>query len=97
MRISQATVKAIVFHRNATMSVRLSDGRIITVPLKWYPRLANAKPSARRVWEPCGAGAGIHWPLIDEDLSIQGLLQGIPSPEYKSSARTRNTGHELRV
>lgn len=78
------------------MSVRLTDGRIITVPLKWYPRLAKAKASERRVWESCGAGKGIHWPKIDEDLSIEGLLHGIPSVEYKSS-QSRARAHELRI
>jgi hypothetical protein len=91
MTISRATVKSIVFHRNTSMSVRLTDGRVISVPLKWYPRLANAKASERRTWEISGAGAAIHWPIIDEDLSIHGLLNGYPSPEYKPSRQPR--GH----
>ncbi len=72
------------------MSVALSDGRIITVPLEWYPRLANAKLSARRNWQSSGAGSGIHWPELDEDLSIGGLPRGEPSPEYRKPRSKRN-------
>jgi hypothetical protein len=63
-----------------TMSVDLADGRTITVPLAWYPRLLDATPAQREKWEVCGGGFGIHWPLIDEDLSSQGLLAGAPAP-----------------
>ncbi|HEY5409662.1 MAG TPA: DUF2442 domain-containing protein [Caulobacteraceae bacterium] len=58
------------------LEVALRDGRTISAPLAWFPRLAKADPEARRVWEPSAAGLGIHWPLIDEDLSIDGLLRG---------------------
>ena len=51
------------------LSVSLMDGRTITVPLAWYPRLANATPEQRGHWEIAGAGHGIHWPDVDEDLS----------------------------
>lgn len=63
-----------------TMSVDLADGRTITVPLAWYPRLLDATPEQRRNWCPCGGGFGMHWPDIDEDLSTQGLLEGAPAP-----------------
>jgi hypothetical protein len=56
--------------------VGLRDGRSISAPLSWFPRLAKAEAKARQVWEPSAAGLGIHWPLIDEDLSIEGLLRG---------------------
>lgn len=62
------------------MSVDLMDGRTITVPLAWYPRLFNAKSEERLQWQPCGAGYGIHWPSLDEDLSVEGLLRGAPAP-----------------
>ena len=62
MSTLRITVKSVTFHREESMSVGLSDGRTITVPLAWYPRLANGKLSARRNWEPCAAGQGIHWP-----------------------------------
>lgn len=57
------------------LEVTLRDGRQISTPLAWFPSLAQATPEARRVWEPCAAGLGIHWPLIDEDLSVAGLLR----------------------
>ena len=56
------------------------DGRTITVPLAWYPRLANAKPEQLARWEIAGAGYGIHWPDLDEDLGTEGLLRGAPAP-----------------
>lgn len=62
------------------LSVALMDGRTITVPLAWYPRLANAAPEQRAHWEIAGAGYGIHWPDVDEDLSTEGLLRGAPAP-----------------
>lgn len=65
------------------MMVTLSDGRVISTPIKWYPRLANASHAVRMNWEPCGAGYGIHWPDVDEDLSVEGMLCGRPSVEYK--------------
>jgi hypothetical protein len=58
------------------LSVALMDGRTITVPLAWYPRLANATQAQRDRWEIAGGGWGIHWPEIDEDLSTEGLLRG---------------------
>ena len=67
------------------LHVDLMDGRTITVPLAWYPRLLNATPAQRANWETCGAGQGIHWPDIDEDLSTEGLLRGIPSAELRRS------------
>jgi hypothetical protein len=63
-----------------TLSVDLEDGRTITVPLGWYPRLRNATPQQRSNWEICGGGYGIHWPDIDEHLSTEGLLRGAPAP-----------------
>jgi hypothetical protein len=63
-----------------TLSVDLIDGRTITVPLAWYPRLLHATPAQRAVWEISGGGYGIHWPQIDEDLSTEGLLRGAPAP-----------------
>jgi hypothetical protein len=68
------------------ISVDLFDGRTITVPLAWYPRLLHATPEQRENWKIAGAGYGIHWPDIDEDLSTQGLLQGAPAPRRDSKA-----------
>jgi hypothetical protein len=62
-----------------TLSVALRDGRTITVPLAWYPRLFNATPAQRKNWRVAGGGYGIHWPDVDEDLSTEGLLRGAPA------------------
>ena len=64
----------------ASLIVDLMDGRTISVPLVWYPRLLHATAKQRSHWEKAGAGYGIHWPEIDEDLSTEGLLRGAPAP-----------------
>ena len=63
-----------------TLGVDLMGGRTITVPLAWYPRLADASPEQLAHWKIAGAGYGIHWPDLDEDLSAEGLLRGAPAP-----------------
>ncbi len=65
---------------DGTMSVDLEDGRTITVPLEWYPRLHGATPQQRNNWELAGTGFGVHWPEIDEDLGVEGLLRGAAAP-----------------
>jgi hypothetical protein len=70
-----------------TLSVDLVDGRTITVPLVWYPRLLQATTDQRANWEIVGAGYGIHWPDIDEDLSTEGLLRGSPAPRVTVGAK----------
>jgi hypothetical protein len=65
--------------------VELRDGRVVSVPLAWYPRLAEGSPRERRRWELLGPGIGIHWPDLDEDISIEGLLLGLPSGESRTS------------
>lgn len=62
-----------------SLIVDLMDGRTISVPLSWYPRLAGATSEQRARWEKCGGGYGIHWPDVDEDLSTEGLLRGAPA------------------
>jgi Protein of unknown function (DUF2442) len=68
-----------------TLSVELSDGRTISVPLEWYPRLVDATPQERNHWRLIGKGLGIHWEDLDEDISIEGLLAGKPSGESQES------------
>lgn len=70
-----------------TLTVELSDGRTISVPLAWYPRLVHAMPHERDNWELLGDGQGIHWPDLDEDISIEGLLAGRKSGESRRSFR----------
>jgi hypothetical protein len=65
--------------------VELQDGRTVSAPLQWYPRLAHGSPSERQQWELIGPGVGIHWPAVDEDISVDGLLQGLPSGESDES------------
>jgi selenophosphate synthetase-related protein len=60
--------------------VRLKDGRTVSAPLNWYPRLFNATPEQRANFELMGDGEGIHWPDADEDLSVAGILRGVRSP-----------------
>jgi len=57
------------------LSVTLSDGRVVSVPLAWFPRLADAMPRQRSDWELIGGGIGIHWEEIDEDISVESLLR----------------------
>jgi hypothetical protein len=71
------------------LSVALMDGRTISVPLAWYPRLAKATPEQRSHWEVAAGGYGIHWPDIDEDLSTEGLLRGACAPRGSDNWRPR--------
>ena len=68
-----------------TLSVELTDGRTIAVPLGWYPRLAHSSADERSSWRLIGSGRGIHWPDIDEDISVANLLAGQSSAESQSS------------
>jgi len=68
------------------LTVDLTDGRTVSVPLAWYPRLFKATPQQRANWQIAGGGHGIHWPDIDEDLSAEGLLRGAPAPRSRVDA-----------
>ena len=72
-----------------TLMAELADGRSISVPLAWCPRLAHAVPAERRNWRLIGGGQGVHWPDLDEDISVEGLLAGRPSGESQRSFRRR--------
>jgi len=67
------------------LTVRLVDGRTISVPLVWFPRLLHATTDQRTNFELIGDGEGIHWPAVDEDLSVAGLLRGVTAPRLKST------------
>jgi hypothetical protein len=67
--------------------VDLADGRSVTVPLAWYPRLANGTPAERSRWRLIGRGEGVHWPDLDEDISVEGMLAGRPSNESQLSSQ----------
>ncbi|MGA2327436.1 MAG: DUF2442 domain-containing protein [Bryobacteraceae bacterium] len=66
------------------LTVALADGRRISVPLTWFPRLLHATPAQLSKYELLGDGEGIHWPDVDEDLSVAGLLRGTPAPQRRS-------------
>lgn len=76
--------------------VELSDGRTIPAPIAWYPRLAHGTDEERTQWRLIGGGNGIHWPALDEDISVENLLSGKPSGEgqasFKSWLDRRSTG-----
>ena len=79
-----------------TLSVDLSDGRSISVPLAWFPRLSHATDQERARWRLIGRGQGIHWDDLDEDVSVAGLLAGKPSgesqPSFAKWLRRRTSG-----
>jgi len=62
------------------LSLRLMEGRTLSVPLVWYPRLLNASSEQRNYWQIIGGGYGLHWKDIDEDLSTEGMLRAAPAP-----------------
>ncbi len=83
MSISREEAEVLAVDVSSTsdaLQVVLSDGRVVSVPLSWFPRLQNASPQQRRDWELIGGGIGIHWESVDEDISIASLLQ----PEHFS-------------
>lgn len=69
------------------LSVDLTDGRTVRVPLAWFPRLLHGTAQERKQWRLIGRGAGIHWEQLDEDISVEGLLAGRPSGESQSSLK----------
>lgn len=68
-----------------SLIVELSDGRTISMPLAWFPRLLNGTPAERNHWRFIGDGEGIHWPDLDEDISVENLVLGKPSGESQKS------------
>lgn len=87
-----------------TLTVDLSDGRTIAVPLAWYPRLQHATAQERKQYRLIGKGQGIHWENIDEDISVEGLLAGRPSGESQTSFKkwmerrsSRRAAHHTRT
>ncbi len=70
-----------------TLTVELDDGRTVSVPIAWYPRLLNATMEEKKKWRLIGNGHGIHWEAIDEDISVDGILSGRPSGESQSTIK----------
>jgi hypothetical protein len=85
-KLSEARAMDVTVTEDA-LTVDLEDARTISVPLVWYPRLSYATPQERDNWEISGAGYGIHWPDLDEDISVKGLLVGSLSGESQKSLK----------
>lgn len=94
-RINQVTIT------DDMLSVDLEDGRTIAVPIGWYPRLAYGTPAERANFQISGAGYGIHWPDLDEDIGVEGLLLGKKSSESQDSferwLQRRRTGPDVKT
>lgn len=80
--VADERVVKVTFTKDS-LSVSLKDGRTISVPLNWYPRLSKATATQRKNWQIAGGGFGIHWPDLDEDLSTEGLLRGAPAAKAR--------------
>jgi hypothetical protein len=89
MSISAVEYSSATAHRvtvdDTAICVELTDGRTITAPIAWYPRLSYATPQERQNWRFIGEGRGIHWPELDEDISVENLLLGKRSGESQPS------------
>ena len=81
----RAALAQTVMVTDDSLVVDLVDGRTVSVRLPWYPRLAHGTPAERANWRLIGRGEGVHWPDLDEDISIAGLLAGRPSGETQTS------------
>jgi hypothetical protein len=82
------------------LTVDLADGRKISIPTAWYPRLAHGAPAERRQWTISCSGEGLHWEALDEDISIKGLIAGLPSNENPAMIKkwmgTRTNVYEIK-
>jgi hypothetical protein len=85
--VDSHSVAANVQVSDDTLTVELADGRVLSVPITWYPRLAHGTAHERNNWRLIGSGHGIHWPELDEDLSVEGLLAGRASGESQTSLK----------
>src|SRR3990172_2596095 len=86
VQIQEVTIKDITVTED-TITAQLIDGRTIGVPLVWSWRLSEATPKQRANWEIIGDGHGVHWPDIDEDISAEGMLYGVPAPRPRASSK----------
>lgn len=83
---AEAAPRALSAHCDATtLTVALADGRSISIPIEWYPRLAHGTPEERTRWELVGGGHGIRWPDLDEDIGVEDILDGFKSSETATS------------
>ena len=83
----QAPAVTAVSVTDEAVQFELSDGRTVAAPLAWYPRLVHGTPAERAHWRLIGRGEGVHWPELDEDISVDGVLAGRPSAESQASLK----------
>jgi len=86
VQIQEVRIKGINVTKDA-IKAQFVDGRTISVPLAWSWRLCEATPKQRSNWEIIGDGHGVHWPDIDEDISAEGMLYGVPAPRTRASSK----------
>ena len=86
IEVRQPRAQSVVVTEDS-LTVDLVDGRTVSVPLSWYPRLSHGTPSERGNWRRIGQGEGVHWPDLDEDISVEGLLGGRASGESQGSLK----------
>lgn len=94
--IRQALAREVKITRDE-LRVSLEDGRTIAAPLAWYPRLLHGSSEERAKWRLIGRGTGIHWEILDEDISVEGLLAGLPSGESQESLKRWLGAREKRI
>jgi hypothetical protein len=88
--LRNAAAKAVAITED-TLSIELTDGRTISAPLGWHPRLASGADAEHRNWRFIGGGSGIHWPDLDDDVSVANLLAGQPSAESQTCSKGGST------
>ena len=94
--LREATAENVIVTKD-TLKIELADGRTIEAPLAWYPRLLHATPRERSRWRLIGRGEGIHWPELDEDISVENVLLGHPSGESQRSFKKWLTGRRSKA
>ena len=96
LQLRSKVTQSVAFNESQ-VHMTIMDGRTVTAPLAWYPRLAQASPAERNNWRLIGRGEGIHWRDLDEDISIENLLTGRPSGESQTSFARWLEGREAKV
>jgi hypothetical protein len=96
VRIKELRIKDISVTED-TITAQLMDGRIISIPLAWSWRLSEATPRQRANWRIIGDGQGVHWPDIDEDISAEGMLYGIPAPRHRISSKFNAKSEQKKI
>lgn len=96
VKIQEVRIKHIVITKD-TITAQLLDGRTISVPLSWSWRLSEATSKQRANWEIIGDGHGVHWPDIDEDISAEGMLYGLPAPKPRTPSNLNMKSEKKKI